>query len=791
MAAPVDIFISFVEEDDALRSELEAHLSALRRTGSIRAWTHRRVAPGEDWRNVLDARLESAKVILLLVSADFLASDYCNDVEVARALARGRAGEARVVVVSVRACDRSLEQLAALDVLPRNRRAVTSWPNRDEAWADVALGLREILGQIAGPQVAAYRKPTPRYPDDAVRELSERVDAARERRRALREAGASTAEVDHEIVALRRQLREGGQLRAGDSLGDGRYLLLDRLGRGGFAVVWRALDRARNERVAIKVLHSELAGDAVRRERFIRGARIMAELAHPAVVRVLEPHGEDGGYHYFVMELITGGDLRRAVLEKRVAGEAVLPIVLKVGDALAKAHVQGYVHRDVKPANILLDEEGEPRLTDFDLVGGAETTGGTRTGALGTVVYAAPELLHRPQDANARADVYGLGMTAVFGLYGKELSLDVVRDAEALIRDQLACDAGGMGSRIKRVLTRAVHWSPQGRFADAASFCEALRVAMARWVPVELADDPDGPAPLSQRVAPGTIVANRYRILRPLGSGDATTMFAAQSLRTGRPVAIKLLDAYARLYADAQDRLKVARFLREARAVGAINSDHVTQVLDVEDDSEHGMVLVFELLEGDSLLDRLNRDGPIPLEELHPIVAQVWMGLVDAHRAGVIHRNIKPSNVFLEHRSDGTTRVKLVDFGIAKVSQEIADSDWKLTTVSQRLGTIAYIPPEQILGAPIDHRVDIYACAMTIYQSLTGRLPYAEGDEDQQSASKLEFEAPRLSEVMDGPIDPRLDAFVARGLGRRREERFPTAIEALAAWQELRPEQRA
>src|SRR6185369_6109174 len=118
-----------------------------------------------------------------------------------------------------------------------------------------------------------------------------------------------------------------------------------------------------------------------------------------------------------------GGNLREAVLRKRLKEGAWPSIILPIAKALALAHSKGVIHRDIKPSNILLDESDQPKLTDFDLVGVNDTTGGTRTGALGTVVYAAPECLERPQEATARADVYGLGMTAIFCLFGKDLSL--------------------------------------------------------------------------------------------------------------------------------------------------------------------------------------------------------------------------------------------------------------------------------------------------------------------------------------------------------------------------------
>jgi formylglycine-generating enzyme required for sulfatase activity/tRNA A-37 threonylcarbamoyl transferase component Bud32 len=341
-------------------------------------------------------------------------------------------------------------------------------------------------------------RPSPQYPDETTRALGTQLEAARARRRGLAKIGADISEIDREIVQLRRQLREGGQLRPGDALGDGRYLLAQRLGRGGFATVWEAYDEQREERVAVKVLHSELAGDIVRRERFFRGARIMAELDDKAIVHVIEPHAEEGGYHYFVMELLAGGDLRQAVLGGRLAGEAILPAILPIGQALAWAHAKGLFHRDIKPANILLDAAGALRLTDFDLVGGGDTTGGTKTGAMGTWIYAAPELMHRPQDANASVDVYGLAMTTVFGLHGAELPMDVLRDAAGFI-GRLGCS-----EPIKAVLRRALDWNPDVRFPDASSFCGAFQQAMAsasrQSDPVEAK-----PAQVDSTVASGTV----------------------------------------------------------------------------------------------------------------------------------------------------------------------------------------------------------------------------------------------------------------------------------------------
>jgi eukaryotic-like serine/threonine-protein kinase len=284
-------------------------------------------------------------------------------------------------------------------------------------------------------------------------------------------------------------------------------------------------------------------------------------------------------------------------------------------------------------------------------------------------------------------------------------------------------------------------------------------------------------------IDPGTVVANRYRITRPLGRGGMGEVFAAENIRTGRPVAVKLLRSDTKAKSSA-----VARFRREARAAGSINSDHVTQVLDVEEDAEHGIVLVFELLEGESLIDRLKRLGPMSFDELHPVIEQVWLGLADAHRAGIIHRDLKPSNVFLEHRPDGTVRVKILDFGISKLPKEMGGET--LTEMGQSLGTFSFMPPEQIGKAKtVDHRADIYAGATMIYQALSGQLPYAARNILVMVDMKTKSDPRSLEEAMGSRVDARLEAFLTKGLARNPGDRFQTAVEALAAWRDLRPQQ--
>lgn len=148
-AAPLLVFFSYAHEDEKLRNKLVVHLAALKREGSISEWHDREIGAGEEWAGEIDARLEAAQVILLLVSPDFLASDYCNDVEVDAALRRHDAGEARVIPVILRPCDWTKTAFAKLQALPKDGRPVTEWPNRDRGFLDVAQGIRRIAEEMA------------------------------------------------------------------------------------------------------------------------------------------------------------------------------------------------------------------------------------------------------------------------------------------------------------------------------------------------------------------------------------------------------------------------------------------------------------------------------------------------------------------------------------------------------------------------------------------------------------------------------------------------------------------
>ncbi len=219
----------------------------------------------------------------------------------------------------------------------------------------------------------------------------------------------------------------------------------------------------------------------------------------------------------------------------------------------------------------------------------------------------------------------------------------------------------------------------------------------------------------------GEIIDSRYRLLRVLGQGGMGAVYEAEHTGTGRRVAIKMI-----LGAElSTDTTMVQRFQREARAAGSIETPHVVQVLDTGMEPVSARpYLVMELLHGEDLRRLLKRCGPLAPDVALRVIGQACVGLLKAHEAGVVHRDIKPGNLFLSRRDGGEIVVKVVDFGIAKLAAGEA-----LTATGDVFGSPQYMSPEQVKGGRlVDHRTDIWSIGVVLYELLAGRRPHAHRD---------------------------------------------------------------
>lgn len=224
--------------------------------------------------------------------------------------------------------------------------------------------------------------------------------------------------------------------------------------------------------------------------------------------------------------------------------------------------------------------------------------------------------------------------------------------------------------------------------------------------------------PRVRAVAPGQVIAGKYRIERQLGAGGMGIVLAASDIKLRRKVAIKAMAP-----ALAADEHSVRRFLREARAAVALNGEHTVRVFEVGELPSGIPYMAMEFLVGRDLESLLVERGRLLFREAVDLVLQAIEGIAEAHAAGIIHRDLKPANLFLTRRSDGSQLVKVLDFGLAKAAP--TPDETKLTATNAVMGTQYYMSPEQLRGSrDVDTRTDIWALGVCLYQLTTGVLPF-------------------------------------------------------------------
>lgn len=281
-------------------------------------------------------------------------------------------------------------------------------------------------------------------------------------------------------------------------------------------------------------------------------------------------------------------------------------------------------------------------------------------------------------------------------------------------------------------------------------------------------------------IGPGAILGGKYRLEDSIGRGGMGEVFEATSLSTGQRVAVKVVN---RAFADT---MLIERLRREAEAARRVQSEFVPQLYDVDKTPDGELFLVMELLHGETLAAHLRRRGGLlEWDELARLGEDVLHGLIDAHAAGVVHRDLKPGNIFIESLPDQRERARILDFGVCKLDVHDGES---LTTTGEAVGTIAYMAPEQIRGASrVDERADVYAFAMVAFETLSGRLAYDASGSIALIACKLEKPARSIRDLGRMPIPQGLDALLSRCLARRPEDRPGSAAELLREWRSLGP----
>jgi serine/threonine protein kinase len=296
-------------------------------------------------------------------------------------------------------------------------------------------------------------------------------------------------------------------------------------------------------------------------------------------------------------------------------------------------------------------------------------------------------------------------------------------------------------------------------------------LSLTNTVPQSEADRKSSPGAAKFDPLVGATLAERYEIVRRIGEGGMGAVYEARHSIIGKRVAIKVL-----LEKFLENEELIARLLQEARLASSIGHQNIVDVTDFGTTRDGRAFVVMEFLEGESLSELIMRDAPLPVERSLAIVKQVASALGAAHAKGIVHRDVKPENVYLVRRGE-LDFVKVVDFGVSKAvrSREEADSEWqRLTRTGAVLGTPLFMSPEQAAGCDdIDQRADIWATALILYECLTGELPFRGNNYlgvvaqiQNKEVQPPSMQRPELS------IPPAVDRVVMRGLEKDRTRRY-------------------
>ncbi len=580
-------------------------------------------------------------------------------------------------------------------------------------------------------------------------------------------------------------------------MGDGiflndRYRMGDLLGEGGMGRVFRAQDLRLQRDVAIKFLPRIDKASMV--ERFRAEAMAVARLNHPNIVTVFDYDYLEGnhaalsalglsqnppclpgddlagelqrGQPFIVMEYLPGKSIREAELSDAVA---ILDVGLALCDALDYAHREGIVHRDVKPDNIRITDDGRVKLLDFGIASFCHRRRITLDGeVLGSLVYMSPEqALSEPIDA--RSDIYALGLV-LYELLAGRLPFDVSSPMRSLEQRTSGTLPGlrkfcpKLPLALEQVLARALARQPEGRYATASDFGQALR---------EVRDA------MAQSMANATTFG-RYELIKLLAVGGMGEIYLA---RVKGPANFEKRCVIKKILPHlATEEEFVTKFIDEANTVVQLTHGNIVPVFDMgEHQGEY--FIAMDYIPGVNLRTllkaRAQRQSPLPVAMCIHLLCEVCKGLSYAHRKcgtdgqalGIIHRDISPSNILVSLEGE----VRLVDFGIAKATSRITRS------VTGRLqGKFGYMSPEQASGAPLDLRSDIFSAGVVLYECLTGARPF-EGESDLASLEAVKSHEAAAPSTLRPGIAKELDQIVAKALAKKPADRFANADDFLDA----------
>jgi serine/threonine protein kinase len=512
-------------------------------------------------------------------------------------------------------------------------------------------------------------------------------------------------------------------LTPGDVI-DGRYEILELLARGGMGAVYRARRVLLGDDVAVKVLSTP--DDASLRERFLRESRAAAQLRHPHIVGVLDYDVDAQGHPFLVMEYLNGPSLlQRVALDRRLPVDEVLDIASSLCSALQLAHDAGVVHRDLKPANVVSHEYMPGhyvyKVVDFGLVNVREIAGALKLTLdrqfLGTVAYASPEQL-RGEAVDARSDIYSFCAMLYELLTGRPpfdhddpfvvITKHLTREPQPL-RDLTPAVPPGLEDVVLQGLSK----DPAHRPPSMEALARALRASAG---PSSGAAHSAGGADIVERTAP---VIRGYELGSPISKGRlGSQIYLGTHKALGTSVAIRVLRREDVADWDAARD----RFIREARAM-QVNHPSVIHVKDFGEEPGY-VYVVTDFILGESLLQRLANEGPLPWPVLERLTSQLIDGVAALHRRGAFICGITPLTTRLTVE-EGEDRLLVSSGGVSQVQDLLGTaSEGALRGTELRESELPYVAPEVLMGEAPSVAGDLFTIGAIVYTMATGSPPF-------------------------------------------------------------------
>lgn len=449
----------------------------------------------------------------------------------------------------------------------------------------------------------------------------------------------------------------------------GDYQIISKIGKGGIAEVYKALQTSLQREVAVKILSPECALDTELVKRFERESILIARLNHPNIVHVIDK-GIKGGRYYFVMEYVDGTSFGSVIHDRSVDLMAKMEIVIQVCKALDFAHKNGVVHRDIKPANILIDRQGNAKVADFGIAQFRGATDLEMTSSdiiMGTVAYMAPEQKQCSANVTGTADIYSLGIILYEIICG--------RKPEGNYKLPSAVNTSIPGA-LDEIVNRCLADNPEDRFPTAGALKDALLNAFAGKI-------------YSSGQADSAIARVESFL------GKCRFLDTIKDDRFGATYLVENQDTH-KLYIIKKNTRGEAG-LREAKILSSFQHKNIITILGAGG-SVNKTVVVTDYAPGGSLADRMVKT--YSWDEAMAIVVQIAEGLDFAHKNNVIHGNLRPSNVLF----DGNETVKLTDFGLPP--HYATKKDW-------------YAPPER----KCSKQGDIFSLGVIMFILMTNKVP--------------------------------------------------------------------